>query len=1262
LYHLFRWALSANSELSALVIRAASDISDADDDFDAGAAFLKSLQPETVNAHLKWVVLPEDRPAEQWAATAVQELACSGRVAARYSRAGERTSEVAHPLQPDPAAPPALGPEDVALVSGGGKGITFELASELARQTGCKLALLGSSPPPAAGAAQDESELARNLERLRQAGIAHGYFQADVTDLEAVCRAAADAERQLGPVMAILHGAGVTVLRSLRDKPLDEILTCIRIKTRGLHNLLAAVPPARLKALHVISSVLGNSGMRGQTDYTFANAWLDETVRQIHAAYPAIHCLSLGYSVWADTGLGKRSGALDTLRAFGVTPIGLEEGVAAYRHLLHTRQSGSRFIITGQLTTDLEFNLYPEANIPPLRFLQKLRRWIPGTEIIADSTLSHATDLYLPEHVFEGTPMFPGVMAIEAMVQAAIACVGRDDLPVLRNISFRRPLIVPEDSTVVVRVLALAEMSGGSGLCVHVAMRSDSDNFQQNHFEAECWFGLPSPAAETLPACPPVPERLDRNPEDFSPVPLFQGKFFRRIAAIRKLETSSESWTDVLVPEREQYFSKELPQAVVTLSPAARDAFLQSGALVIPPGSLPETVREWRVFRRWQAGERLHCLVKVRPEGDNAFRGDIEIRNAAGELVEGVKGALLRHSSTTTHAGNPQAPTPVPAGRVSADLAELLANVPHALVMVEHEAVTAREGFVEVNRDEIVALRQATAAARQTSALANLLAARRAVTQCAAKHLGLNVSPNDVHLAHRADGKPELRFSDGAHAQKFQELDITLADGAGLSVAWVAPSPVGVDIEVVETRDCETWRGLLGDDGYALALKIERETREPFDSAATRVWTLLEAGKKAFSRRRVVPSFISALADSWLSFKADDAGNGCELICAVLQHPTEGGAVAALAVVVGQSTYTSQAERQLPKQDVPTKFKFDKFRLGLRADYSGPQGQLLFTKRFPILFRDCQTASKKVEFTRFASWTGDLREDGSTGIFPELVELFGSGKWGIATNHYRLNVLGEVSPGDLLEGRLWQERRLGDRLWLLKCDWRAIGQNGQTTRVGLSELGFSAVQILAHGEARVASMPPLLREFFEEMLPVVDAPVRPLESLPCGYEHLQLGPLLWQETSLADNRTALFSHEILTTSENSNWVGNIYFANYGEWMARVRDLYFHPLTPDSFRNSGRDGEWVCLSCAIDHLSEAMPFDRILVTMDVAAIYQRGVDLAFDYYLIQNNERVRKLAHGTHQMAWVGRSARNEPVALDLPRNVTETLLREVRQR
>ena len=1247
LFHVFRWALSANPELRALVIRSAAETHDAGADFDAGAAFLKSLWLETPNANLKWLTLPEKWTAQRCATTALQELECLGNAGVRYSQAGARTAEVALPLEAESNAPLALGADDVALVSGGGKGITFELALELAMQTGCKLTLLGSSAPPTAGAASDESELARNLESLRRAGISHAYFQADVTNLDAVRRVVTEAEEQLGKVTAIFHGAGVTQLRALRDKPLEEFLHCIRIKTRGLYNLLTAVPPAGLKALHVISSVLGNSGMRGQTDYTFANAWLDETVRQIQTTHPHVHCLSLGYSVWADTGLGKRLGALETLRAVGVTPIGLREGVAAYRTLLTARQSGSRFVITGRLTTDVEANLYAHQNPPPRRFLEKVRCWIPGTEIVADAALSHATDLYLPEHVFEGTPMFPGVMAIEAMTQAAMACAGSEELPVLRNIVFRRPLIVPEDATVVARTLALAEVSEGNGLCVRVAMRSDSDDFQQNHFEAECWFDLPS--SEALSECPPVPEPLDLDLADFSPIPLFQGKFFRRIAAIRKLETHRASWTDVLVPQRERYFGAELPQTVVTLSPASRDAFLQSGALVIPPGSLPEKVREWRVLRRWQPGERLQCLVKIWPEGNNAFRSDFEIRNAAGKLVERIEGGMFRHSPQPPRAGETPPPAPITMERVSADLAQHLDNVPNALVFVEHGT---RGNYAEISPKEIDALRQATAPARQISAIANLVAARRATAQC----LGLSVSPHNVSLGHRPDGKPELRFTDAARAKAFEGNDISLADGHGLSVAWVGPAPVGVDIELVETRDCETWRGLLGDDGYALALKIEQETREPFDAAATRVWALLEAGKKAFSLKRVLPRFTKYSGNAWLEMSVELDGRICRLVSSFMKISDADDRVFAIAIMLGNKPPTASS------REVPAKFRDEKYDSKLRVEYCGPQDQLAFTQRFRVLFRDGQTASKKVEFTKYAMWMGTLREAGIAGVFPELAEPLTSGKWGMATNDYRLNVLGEASPGDIVEGRLWQEQPQNDQIWLLKCDWRAIRPNGQMRRLAICEMGFSAVQIVAYGMAKVETMPRTLRQFFMELLPAAGTPVKPLETLPCEYEHLQLGPMLWQGTSLAAPQAALFRHEILTTSESSNWVGNIYFANYGEWMARVRDLYFHRLTPDCFRNSGQDGEWVCLSCAIDHLSEAMPFDRILVTMDVAAIYRSGVELTFDYFLLENQQIARKLAHGKHTMAWVGRDARNEPVALELPRYVVATLMEELKLR
>ena len=613
-----------------------------------------------------------------------------------------------------------------------------------------------------------------------------------------------------------------------------------------------------------------------------------------------------------------------------------------------------------------------------------------------------------------------------------------------------------------------------------------------------------------------------------------------------------------------------------------------------------------------------------------------------------MTGGLFRHSAQAIHAEKTTPPVPVPLEHVSADLAELLAKTPHALAVVEHDHTT-REDFAEVTREEILALRQATAQTRQPSAIANLLAARRAVTQCAAEHLSLNISPHDVQLGHDSDGKPELRFTDAAHTKAFQGLNISLADSHGLSVALIGPSPVGVDIEIVETRDCEAWRGLLGDDGYVLALKIERETGEPFDSAATRVWTLLEAGKKALSLRRVLPRFTGSFGGDWLTMSLETDSGACHLLSALVESSDAKSGVFAFAVALGSKLLAQ------PIRELPAEFHFDKFGFGLRADYSGPHGQIVVTKRFPVIFRDCQTASKKVGFARYASWMGDIREDSSLGIFPELIDQFLTDQWGMATNHYRLDVVGELSPGDVVEGRLWQERSTSDHLWLLKLDWRATGRDGQTRRVATSEMGFSWVQILSHGVGKLAPLPDFGRKFFAGMLPIVNAPARPLEVLPCAFDHLKIGPLLWQKTGLADNKTALFSHEILTTSENSNWVGNIYFANYGEWMARVRDLYFQRLTPDCFRNSGRDGEWVCLSCAIDHLSEAMPFDRILVTMEVAAIYRSAVKLTFDYFLLENNQISRKLAHGKHTMAWVGRDAHSEPVALDLPTTVMDTL-------
>ena len=920
LFRAFRWAGHGREAagLRGLVMRAADGAGDSGGDIDGGSGFLKSLGLEYPGAEFKWLALPAQWPPERWAEVVADELdSPRDRVSFAYSLDGRRWSRMAQPLVPskedvqlevckpaaqvvgawdtvfllpDPRGPATkasvrcLGPEDVVLVSGGAKGITCELALGLGLQTRARFALLGSSPAPAAAADPVENEALRNLQRFAQAGLQCLYLQADVTDLVAVRRAVHDAEEALGPITAILHGAGVTHLRLFREKELEEFLQCVRVKTRGLYNLLVAVSPERLRALHVISSVIGHTGMRGQADYALANAWLACAVRAVKAAHPRIHCLSLGYTAWAETGLARRVGALDSLRALGVRPVTVQEGVAAYLALACHPEKDGDVVITGRLAADLEAGLYARADDPRGRFLEQIRRWVPGVELVADARLSHETDLYLPEHVLEGTPVFPGVMAVEAMVQAAMACAGRADWPVVQNVQFRAPLIVPAGASVVMRTMALAEVADGTAVCVRMAVRSERDGFKQNHFEAKCYFeGVTAEAEEHAPNLPqPLPEPLDQNPEDFSPTPLFQGKFFRRICEVRRIEMGDESLTVIQVPSDEQYFAGAEHATPATPSPVVRDACLQSGALILPPGCLPDHIEELRFLGRPAPEARVVCRTWVRSQGGGEFVVDIAAFDEKGRLLETMRHLRLKQSGIRLAVRPPARPlTPA---RVAGDLQALLPRIPHGFALVDHEEATrASMKRGDVSDSELERLRSETAPPRQVSVMANLMAARRAAAAFSSE-MALEARTG-ITLAHDADGKPELRFADEVVAKAFEGTDASLTDGGGFSAAWIGPAPVGVDLERVERRDTETWRGLLGDDGYRLALDLAAQAAEPFDAAATRVWTILEVGKKALGLRRIVPRFESSLGGSWLCLAGSLDGVELEFLSATLELP-----------------------------------------------------------------------------------------------------------------------------------------------------------------------------------------------------------------------------------------------------------------------------------------------------------------------------------------------------------------------------------------
>src|SRR5207249_2684319 len=152
-------------------------------------------------------------------------------------------------------APNLLGPDDVVLVTGGGKGIGAECALSTARSCRGAVAILGRSDP------EDDEELADNLQRMTGTGVRHVYVRADVNDAGQVRRAVARVEEDLGPVTAIVHSAG-------RNEPtpigkLDEkvLLETMRPKVAGLRNLLAAVGEHQLKLLVTFGSIIARMGL-----------------------------------------------------------------------------------------------------------------------------------------------------------------------------------------------------------------------------------------------------------------------------------------------------------------------------------------------------------------------------------------------------------------------------------------------------------------------------------------------------------------------------------------------------------------------------------------------------------------------------------------------------------------------------------------------------------------------------------------------------------------------------------------------------------------------------------------------------------------------------------------------------------------------------------------------------------------------------------------------------------------------------------------
>lgn len=738
--------------------------------------------------------------------------ATTGFTEARYDSAGVRTVPMLSLL---PQVPPArhaaspLGNGDVLLVTGGGKGITAECALALASDSGANLALIGRSDPAA------DAELEANLDRMAAAGITVRYEQADVTSPEQVQHAVDTLDMQLGPITAVLHGAGRNEPSALRNLTAEQFAATLAPKIDGLRAVLNAVDPDAIKLLVTFGSIIGRAGLRGEAHYATANDWMTELATDFGHAHPRARVLAMEWSVWSGAGMGEKLGVVEALTREGITPISVDSGIEVLRQVVADPSMGPVLLVSGR-TGGLPTVNFDRPELALRRFVDRVVTHYPGVELIAEAELSASNDPYLLDHELDGDLLFPAVIGLEAMTQVATALTGQQGSPLLEDVAFLRPIVVRPGGETSIRIAALATPDG-----VKVVIRSSETGFGADHFRARlCWPrpAMPDPDSATDLAAPEVP--VDPAAELYGEV-MFQGERFQRLSAYRRA-CARHAVAEIAASEQDGWFGGFLPQERQLGDPGTRDAAMHALQCCVPDATLlPEGVQRLYLAER-ESIDHVILDARERSQEGDSYTYDLDLRDPGGRLIERWEGLRLR-AVRKRDAGGPWVPA-----------------------MLSGYLERAVERVLGGSRAIVVEPGAAGATSKEHRRAQTAAAVRRA--------LGRPVS-----VTYRQDGKPEVAGDGGT--------SVSASHGAGLTLVVAGSGRIGCDVETVVQRGQQDWADLLG--AGQIAVRDVLAARESAEAAGTRVWAAVECLRKAGVTATAL-SVGTVHPDGWTVLSAGD--------------------------------------------------------------------------------------------------------------------------------------------------------------------------------------------------------------------------------------------------------------------------------------------------------------------------------------------------------------------------------------------------------
>ncbi|MEH1968895.1 type I polyketide synthase [Nostoc sp.] len=242
---------------------------------------------------------------------------------------------------------PPLRERGVYLITGGLGGIGLVLAEYLARTVQAKLLLVGRSALPEKDewsqwlSTHDETDSTsckiRKVQELEDLGADVLAIAADVSNIEQMQSAIAQAQQQFGQLNGVIHAAGVPGGGVIQRKTPEEAESILTPKVKGTIVIDSIVKNIELDFFILVSSNSSIVAEFGQVDYCAANAFLDAFAHS-NAVKQGRFTISINWDTWQEVGMAVNTELPHRLQELRLENIKLgilpNEGVDVFNRIL----------------------------------------------------------------------------------------------------------------------------------------------------------------------------------------------------------------------------------------------------------------------------------------------------------------------------------------------------------------------------------------------------------------------------------------------------------------------------------------------------------------------------------------------------------------------------------------------------------------------------------------------------------------------------------------------------------------------------------------------------------------------------------------------------------------------------------------------------------------------------------------------------------------------------------------------------------------